>query len=124
MNLTLKGKLTKILNIESGVARSGNSWKKQDFVIETDDQYPKMVCFTLFNDKVTMLASVSVGDIVEISFDVESREYNNKYYHNLNAWKISRVNNGDKAGELAPPPYTLGDVPPEPVDDQQDGLPF
>lgn len=124
MNLTLKGKLTKILSVESGVARSGNSWKKQDFVIETDDQYPKTVCFTLFNDKVSMLSTISVGDVIEISFDVESREYNNKYYHNLNAWKITRVTNGGNGSDTAPPPYTLQDVPPEPMDDQQDGLPF
>jgi hypothetical protein len=124
MNLTLKGKLTKILNMESGVARSGNAWKKQDFVIETDDQYPKMVCFTLFNDKVSMLSGMATGDLLEVSFDVESREFNSKYYHNLNAWKITKVTSGGAANDMVPPPYTVSDIPPEPLDNESDGLPF
>jgi hypothetical protein len=123
MSLTLKGKLTKILNPETGVSRTGNAWKKQDFVIETADQFPKKVCFTLFGDKVTMLNGIEPGDDLEVSFDVESREFNSKYYHNLNAWKISKagpssVSNG------APPAYTASDIPPEPMDDQPGDLPF
>jgi hypothetical protein len=123
MSLTLKGKLSKILESESGISKAGNQWKKQDFVIETADQYPKKVCFTLFNDKVSMLTGFSAGDEVEVSFDVESREYNNKYFHNLNAWKIERA--GDKrAGGDFTPPVTAADVPPEPFDEQPDDLPF
>ncbi len=123
MSLTLKGKLGKILNPETGVSRSGNAWKKQDFVIETADQFPKKVCFTLFGDKVNMLNGMEPGDELEVSFDVESREFNSKYYHNLNAWKILKV--GPSAvSSGAPPAYTTDDIPPEPMDDQPGDLPF
>jgi hypothetical protein len=123
MSLTLKGKLTKILEPESGVSRAGNAWKKQDFVIETADQFPKTVCFTLFNDKVSILGGLTVGEELEVSFDVESREFNSKYYHNLNAWKISKASQGASSGNT-PPPYSVDDIPPEPLDDQPGDLPF
>lgn len=123
MSLTLKGKLIRILNQESGVARSGNQWTKQEFVIETADQFPKKVCFTLFNDKVSMLAGLKTGEELEVSFDVESREYNGKYFHNLNAWKL------DRSSAAAPvsdgiPPFSVDDIPPEPLEEGGDDLPF
>lgn len=123
MSLTLKGKLIKILNQESGVARSGNQWKKQEFVIETADQFPKKVCFTLFNDKVSMLAGLNPGDELEVSFDVESREYNGKYFHNLNAWKLDRSSASAPVSDGIPP-FTVDDIPPEPLDEGGDDLPF
>ncbi len=122
MSLVLKGKLIKILAMESGVARSGNPWKKQEFVIETQDQYPKKICLTLFNDKVTLLDGIMPGDDLEVSFDIESREFNNKWYHNINAWKIDRVNQKDENDTI--PPVNMNDIPPELLDDQQDDLPF
>ncbi len=122
MSLTIKGKLIKILNAESGVARAGNSWKKQEFVIETNDQFPKKICFTLFNDKVALLKGFSEGEDLEVSFDVDSREYNNKWFHNINAWKIERT--GQHAGGDNLPPLNDDDVPPEPLDEQPGDLPF
>jgi hypothetical protein len=124
MSLAIKGKLIRILNVESGVARSGNPWKKQEFVVETHDQFPRKICFTLFNDKVSLLNGLSEGDEVEVSFDVESREFNNKWYHNINAWKIERGGEKENA-QGYPPPVTADDLPPEPVDgDSGDDLPF
>ncbi len=123
MSLTIKGKLIRILPLESGVARSGNPWKKQEFVVETQEQYPRKICFTLFNDKVSLLSGISEGDDLEVSFDVESREYNNKWFHNINAWKLEK--NGGRAGGEYPPPVTETDLPPElPGSDQPDDLPF
>jgi len=122
MSLTIKGKLIKILNVESGVARAGNSWKKQEFVIETSDQFPKKICFTLFNDKVALLKDFSEGEDLEVSFDIDSREYNNKWYHNINAWKIERL--GQRPVEETSPSLTDNDIPPEPFNEQPDDLPF
>jgi len=122
MSLILKGKLIRILAMESGVAKSGNPWKKQEFVVETQDQYPKKICFTLFNDKVTLLDGIMTGDDLEVSFDIESREFNNKWYHNINAWKIDRLN--QKVENDAIPPVGMDDIPLQMFDDQQDDLPF
>ncbi len=122
MSLTIKGKLIKILNLESGVSRSGNPWKKQEFVVETTEQFPRKVCFTLFNDKVSLLTGISAGDELEVSFDVESREFNNKWYHNINAWKMEKTGQDQSANYT--PPFTPDDLPPEIPDDQPGDLPF
>lgn len=123
MSLMVKGKLVKILNLESGVAKSGNPWKKQEFVIETMDQFPRKICFTLFNDKVALLNGVEgEGTVLEVSFDIESREFNNKWYHNLNAWKIDKEVSAGSGATI--PVFGADDIPPEPLDPQPDDLPF
>jgi hypothetical protein len=90
MSNTIKGKITKVLEVESGTSKAGKEWRKQDFVVDTGDQYNPEVCFNLFGDeKIEMLSKFSEGQEVEISFNVSSREFNGKYYHNLDAWKIN-----------------------------------
>jgi hypothetical protein len=121
MSISIKGKIIKILNLESGVSKAGNEWKKQEFIVEeSDQQFSRKVCFTLFNDKTNLIKGFSPGQEVEVSFNVESREYNGKWFHNINAWKIESM--GQNLPD-APPEYSLEDVPPEPLDDSSD-LPF
>lgn len=123
MSLQVKGKILRILQPESGVSRAGKEWKKQEFVIETDDQFSRKVCFTLFNDKDALLNNVAEGDEVDVSFNLESREFNGKWYHNINAWKIDKVS-GDIQVPDGPPEFSMDDVPPEPADDESGDLPF
>ena len=51
MSFSIKGKLSQKLSIESGVAKSGNEWKKQSFVLDTDAQYNPLICFQLLEKK-------------------------------------------------------------------------
>ena len=122
MSLQIKGKVQEILKSESGVSRAGKEWKKQEFVIETDEQYPRKVCFTLFNDKTSLVDGLSAGEEVEVSFNVESREYNGKWFHNINAWKIDKPI-ADNLPET-PPEFSMSDIPPEPAEDESNDLPF
>ena len=82
------GKLLQKLELQSGIGRTGNSWQKQEFVIETIEQYPKKICANLWGDKLDMLDTVNIGDTVKLSFSIESREYNGKWYTDIKAWKI------------------------------------
>ncbi|MBN2635049.1 MAG: DUF3127 domain-containing protein [Prolixibacteraceae bacterium] len=122
MALNIKGKIEKILDAESGVSRAGNQWNKQEFVIETMEQFPKKVCFTLFGDKTSMIENMSVGEEVEVSFNLESREFNGKWFHNINAWKIDKTSEAPVAD--LPPEYSVDDIPPELADDVTNDLPF
>ena len=122
MALSVKGKIEQILKPESGVSRAGKEWNKQDFVIETQEQYPRKVCFTLFGDKTSLVDSIAVGEEVEVSFNIESREYNGKWFHNVNAWKIDKAS-AENLPE-PPPEFSIGDIPPEPDDDSGNDLPF
>ena len=90
MSLGIKGKITKRLPIEKGTSKAGKEWQKQSFVIDTSAQYNPEVCFSLFGDeKIAMLTNFKDGDDVSVAFNVSSREFNGKFYHNLDAWKIN-----------------------------------
>jgi hypothetical protein len=122
MSMQVKGTLLQILKLESGVSKAGKEWQKQDFVIETNEQFPKKVCFTLFGDKISLINGISEGSEIEVFFSVESRDFNGKWYHNINAWKIESGSAGN-APRNFPPEYSTGDIPPEPEDSGND-LPF
>jgi len=120
--MEIKGKINQILKPAAGTSKAGNDWKKQEFVVETsEDQYPKQICFTLFNEKLNLLDGLQPGAEVNVSFSIESREFNGKWYHNINAWKVEPLNR-----EVIPgftPEFLPGDIPPEPMDNEND-LPF
>jgi len=83
--LKIHGTVTKLLEPQTGESAKG-SWTKQEFILETEsDKYPKSVCIEIWGDKVE---PPQVGDVVICSINVESREYNGRYYTNVRAWKI------------------------------------
>ena len=123
MSMQVRGTLIQKLRIESGVSKAGKEWKKQDFVIETKEQFPKKICFTLFGDKISLIDGFQEGTEIEVFFSVESRDFNGKWYHNINAWKIE---NAETVGrpEGYPPEFSAGDIPPEPAGELGNDLPF
>jgi len=122
MSLVVKGRISKVLEMETVTSKAGKEWKKQSFVIDTGDQYNPEVCFSLFGeDKINMLRNFGEGQEVEVAFNVSSREYNGKYYHNLDCWKI----NGSAqfaAGTGAAPAPMAADAPM--AAGEEDDLPF
>jgi hypothetical protein len=86
----IKGKITNIGEVVTGVTKAGKEWNKSEFVIETlDPKYPKLICFTLM--KQDQLQNHKVGGEVEVEFSVDSREFNGKWYHNINAVNLSKA---------------------------------
>lgn len=124
MSMEVKGKVIQILPVQTGTSKAGKEWSKQEFVIETEDQFPKNICFTLFGDKLSLLTGIAAGQQVEVFFNVESREFSGKWYHNINAWKINPVQNSN--GNV--PGFASDDFPPPPPHDDTepplDDLPF
>jgi hypothetical protein len=119
MSLTIAGTIFKILPEISGEGRNG-PWKKKEFVIETADEFPRKICFGLWNDKIALLNDVTEGDGVNVSFNASSREYNERWFTDLKAWKVEKVDG--QAGAPEPPPITENEVPPE-VEGKED-IPF
>ena len=88
MALELIGKVLKILPIQSGTGKNG-AWSRGEFVIETMEQYPKKVCISVWGDKSDNLEQqCPVGKFVKVAIQVESREYNEKWYTDIRAWRI------------------------------------
>jgi hypothetical protein len=121
MSLEISGKVYAVLPEQGGQGRNG-PWVKQEFVIETEDQFPKKVCFSVWGEKVSEIKPLNQGDKITVSFNVESREFNNKWYTDLRAWKIAKSGAG-AAGPLSEelPPITEKDIP---LDEAGDDLPF
>jgi len=83
---SITGKIIAVLPLQSGQGQKGE-WKKQDAVIETDGQYPKKICVTFFNKALT--DEVALGNRITVTVNLDSREYNGKWYNQINAWKIT-----------------------------------
>ena len=94
MSIEITGKLVQKLQMQTGTSKAGNTWQKQEFVIETGEQYPKKICANLWGDKADQLAQFSIGDMVKISVDLESREYQGRWYTDVKAWKIEAATPG------------------------------
>ncbi len=91
MGYKAEGKLEKIFDTEQKSA----SFQAREFVIEVaDGQYPQMVKFQLVQDKCALVDDYSEGDNIEVEFDLRGREWNGKYFTNLQAWRISRAGEG------------------------------
>ena len=86
-NLEITGTIIQIQPLQEGTSKSGNAWKKQDCVLETDAQYPRKICFNLFGDNVDKFP-VQLGQKVTVSIDLESREFNGRWYTDVRAWNI------------------------------------
>ena len=105
MALEIVGKLIKVLPEISGQSQRG-PWSKQEFVLETlDASYPKKVCLTAWGDKVADLKQFGDGDTIKASFSAESREYNDRWFTELRAFRIEGAEGGGQdsgAGYSAP----------------------
>jgi hypothetical protein len=114
--MEITGKVIKLLPLQSGTGRNG-TWKKQEFILETSAQIPRKICFSLWGDKIDQF-SLKEGEDYEVMFDLESREFNNRWYTEAKAWKVVKKT----AGQSKPPEEedfpVFEDAPPD------DGLPF
>lgn len=118
MAMELKGKVIQLLQPQTGMGKKGQ-WKKQEFIVETQAQYPKKVCLSAWGEKIDQF-NLSIGDVVNVSVDLESREYNGRWYTEARAWKLEK--DGSSGGSYSAPPPT---EEPYAVDNSaSDDLPF
>ena len=116
----IQGRIIIAMPETGGTGKTGNPWKKQEFVLETADNYPKKILFTLWGDKIDQY-SLREGDQVSVSIDIESREYNGRWYTDLKAWKVEKSGEaqsnpvsapiGQKGEFVAPPSGPADDLP-------------
>lgn len=86
--MEISGKIIQVQEEQSGNGRNG-IWKKRDYILETKGQYPKKVCLTVWGDKIEQFG-MQAGDEVNVGIEIESREYNGKWYTDVKAWKVER----------------------------------
>lgn len=90
--MELAGKVIAVLQPRSGVAKSsGNPWTIQEYVIETHEQFPHRMCFSIFGEDKISQANIQLNDEVNVSFDINSREYQGRWYTDIRAWKVEHI---------------------------------
>jgi hypothetical protein len=110
------GKIVQVLDLQTGTSAKGD-WKKQEFILETEEQYPRKVCISLWGDRVGDIVGVQPGELITVSVNVESREFNGRWYTDVRAWRIQR---GVATVSPTPEPPAGGEEESFPGDD----LPF
>ena len=88
--MEIVGKIIQVLPEQSGVGRNGNPWKVQPYVLETLDQYPRKVHFEVFGEDRIKQNPCAIDQLVTVSFDIESREFNGRWYTSIRAWRIQQ----------------------------------
>jgi hypothetical protein len=126
MALEISGKIIQILPEQTGSGKNGQ-WSKQDFIIETQEQFPRKICFSAWGEKAAIVKNMKPDMIVNVSFNAESREYNGKWYTDLRMWKIDSQASpaSQPAGEpMAGSADLLEPLSPGELSAEPDDLPF
>ena len=127
MALEISGKLIKKMPVQNGSNDRGG-WSKQEIIIEIPGQYPKTVCVSLWGDRVNDAAKYEEGAMLKISIDIQSREYNERWYTDVRAWRIELEAAAPASTVATPPPSTsvpsISDDPFASSAQQVDDLPF
>lgn len=88
--MEVSGKIIQILPLQEGTGRNGNPWKVQTAILETQDQYPRKVCFEVFGEDRINNNPFKVDDIVTVSFDIDSHEFNGRWYTSIRAYRVQQ----------------------------------
>jgi hypothetical protein len=92
--MEILGKVIEILPEVSGEGRNG-MWRKQEFILETNDQYPKKVCISIWGEKIDQ-ARLQTGEEITAHINIESREFNGRWYTDVKAWRIEKANTSNQ----------------------------
>lgn len=87
--MEIKGKVIEKMDLESGISGTGKAYKKQYLLIETQETYPKKVNICFFGDKTDALSNVYQGAIVTVSVSIESKQFKERWYTEVNGWKVN-----------------------------------
>ena len=119
--LEIAGKVIAVLEKRSGTSKSGNAWVTQEYVIETAEQYPKKCCFSLFGEEKIAACNIQIGETITAHIDIDARQWENRWFNSISAWKIERASDAGAQAQEAPQ-QAPSDIPQS--GQQGDDLPF
>ncbi|MDR3127219.1 MAG: DUF3127 domain-containing protein [Tannerellaceae bacterium] len=137
--MEIRGKIIAVLPPQGGVSgRTGNPWKKQEYVLEVQEKFPRKICFQIFGEDRIAQAAIEEGEELTVHVDIESQEYQGRWFTRVSAWKVERgVAASSSSGQYtplapvsAPSPVNTSVPDPEPqaytatAGSKDDDLPF
>ena len=134
--MEITGKVVRLGNLIEGTSARG-PWRKQELIIETEEQYPKTVCLICWTNQIDEIQKFAPGQTIKAQIEISSREFNGKWYTDVRVWRFDPVG-AAPATAAAPaqpaqqpvmhqtPPATDAAAPEyyAPADDSTDDLPF
>ena len=89
--MDITGRIIAVLPERSGISqRSGSEWKAGSYVLETQEQYPKKICFDVFGADRIQQFNIQVGEMMTVSFDIDAHEYNGRWFNSIRAFRVDR----------------------------------
>lgn len=88
--MEITGKVVRLGGLTEGTSARG-PWRKQDLIIETDEQYPKTVCLTCWTNQIDEIQNMAPGQLIKAQIDISSREFNGKWYTDVRVWRFDPV---------------------------------
>lgn len=108
--MELTGKIVRVFEPQQGTSKAGREWKKREYLMEVpsnNSEYgPRQVFFNFFGDRADQFI-LEGGKEYTISFDIESREFNNRWYTDIRAWRAQPAGNasaGNNGSDIPVPP--------------------
>ncbi|MBD5306740.1 MAG: DUF3127 domain-containing protein [Bacteroides sp.] len=117
--MEIEGKIILDLPLQSGTTQRGTTWQKKEYVLETMGTYPRKVCFSVFGDRVQTVRC-ELGKSYKVSVDIESREYNGRWYTDVRAFACIEIpdqyaNGGYPQQPQATSPFGAPQAAPQPT---------
>lgn len=114
--MEITGKVVRLGGLTEGTSARG-PWRKQDLIIETDEQYPKTVCLTCWTNQIDEIQNMVPGQAIKAQIDISSREFNGKWYTDVRVWRFDPVTApaNNTAAAPQPAPQAMHQTPPAPA---------
>jgi len=88
--MEITGKVVRLGNLIEGTSARG-PWRKQDLIIETEEQYPRTVCLTCWTNQIDEIQKFAPGQSIKAQIEISSREFNGKWYTDVRVWRFDPV---------------------------------
>jgi len=114
--MDFEGLIYRVLPVVKGTSARGE-WSKQEVILELPGEFSRKLCVTFWGDKTRELEGIKEGEVIAISANVESKEFNGRWFTEVRAWRLSRkaaeagAGPGAAAGGSGFPPYSVDDAP-------------
>jgi hypothetical protein len=125
IEMDFSGKIIAVLPSKSGVGKTtGSEWQVQEYVIESHDQFPKRMCFSVWADKIAQF-NIQLNEELTVSFDVDARQWQDRWFNSIRAWKVERSTTGAPSATTTSASTPLPTTTPEFTQgNANDDLPF
>ena len=107
--MEIVGKVVRLGTLTEGQSARG-PWRKQDLIIETEEQYPRTVCLSCWTNQIEEIQHFAPGQTIKAQIDISSREFNGKWYTDVRVWRFEPL--GATAPAAAPAPQQMHQTPP------------